>query len=422
MAESFLLATRVFDGHEVHPDSAVGIEDGRVTRVLPAASVPAGAQVQSLQGVTLMPGLIDAHVHLAPWMMFGLLAAGVTAVRDCGNDIDRVEELMGELPIPTHLRPSVEWSGPLLESDRVNWPSIARAHATDDEIRTTVDELADRGLRWITLYANATPSLMAAAASQAHRRGLRALGYPGASRLMEAVAARVDEVQHLAGCLAADLDLDAAARPGEVVAGADVDHCPTLVMWRALAELGQPRAARDRGAEWAPQRVVDGWSSAHHATQSAENRLKRLADLRERMSLIMVLRDHGRRLLVGSDAPFPGLLPGVSLHDEAGLLVQCGISELEVLRALTSGNAEAVGLADRGRLVPGAVADIVAVTGDPTTTIAHLSRVESVWKAGQPIDFVMLRSLAAQYLERASEAPIDSLARLRYTPCTAAGS
>jgi len=226
--EQFLIADRVFDGHNVSHDVAVGVAAGRVSRVLPISDVPAGAATLVLDGATLTPGLIDAHLHLAPWMLYGLLAAGVTTVRDVGNDIDAVIPQLDALPAGP--RPTVHWSGPLLESTKVNWPTLAKAHATTDEMRASVDELADRGLRSIKVYANVTAELMQAASEQAHRRGLRVLGHLGASNLDDAVAAGVDELQHLAGCLASDLGeptWEAAARR---VAAAPLDHCLTLVV------------------------------------------------------------------------------------------------------------------------------------------------------------------------------------------------
>ena len=95
--EQFLIADRVFDGHNVSHNVAVGISDGRVSRVLPISDVPAGAATLVLDGATLTPGLIDALVHLAPWMVYGLLAA-----------------------LPAGPCPTVHWSGPLLERTKVN--------------------------------------------------------------------------------------------------------------------------------------------------------------------------------------------------------------------------------------------------------------------------------------------------------------
>ena len=255
--EWFLAPDRVFDGRVVLERTAVGVTDSTVTSVLDVSAVPEDASVRRLPGATLTPGLIDAHVHLAPWMVFGLLAAGVTTVRDVGNDID------GVLPLLERLRgiplPNVHWSGPLLEGTHVNWPPVAVGHASAEEIRVTVDGLADRGFGAIKLYANATPDLVAAACDRAHARGMRVLGHLGATNLAEAADAGVDELQHLAGCLASSIGAPTWEAGAEQVAAIDIDHCATLIVWDSLAHLGRPRADRDQGMTWVPDGIRTGW-------------------------------------------------------------------------------------------------------------------------------------------------------------------
>ncbi|HQZ32896.1 MAG TPA: amidohydrolase family protein [Ilumatobacteraceae bacterium] len=414
--ELFVVADRIFDGDEVRAGLAVALVGGCFGRMLPVADVPAGAPVVRFEDATLSPGLIDAHLHLAPWMVYGLIAAGVTTVRDVGNDVAEMIPLLDALPDGP--RPTVHWCGPLMESNRVNWPPIAKAHASGAAIRATVDGLADQGLRAIKLYANATAELMAAASDQAHIRGMRVLGHLGATNLDDAVAAGVDELQHLAGCLATDLgepDWESAARR---VAAAPVDHCLTLVVWHALAHLGEPRADRDAAYAWVPRYTREAWSAAHHASQPSSDRLRRVRELLERMAAVQSLRDAGRRLLIGSDSPFPGLTPGFALHDEAGLLVESGFSALEAMRGLTSGNADIIGLTDAGRIVEGAPADLVAFHGDPTKRISDISGVQAVWHAGRRVQMDDLAATAAEVFQRPPTSPMDQLAGQRFIPAT----
>ena len=418
MPETFLIADRVFDGTEVHAGVAVGIHDGTVTRLVPALELAADAAVQRYPGATITPGLIDAHVHMTPWMVFGLIAAGVTTVRDLGNDVDRVSAMidaLGDVPLPT-----VYWSGPLLESDKVNWPSIARAHHDTDAVLATVDELADRGVRSIKLYYNATPELVAAAADRAHSRGIRVLGHVGATSLAEAVEAGVDEIQHLAGCLAVDLGFDDWPSSARALAEYEVDHCTTLVVWDAMTPLGEPRAQRDSALAWVHPQAIEAWAEAHHATQPAAERVRRATELTERMAAIPALLGAGRGIVVGSDAPFPGLVPGFSLHDEAGLLVESGMTPRQVLTALTTGNASLMGIQEAGRIQPGVSADLAVFAGDPTERIADLSRVIGVWTAGAEVDLTRLAAQAAAVFAQPASSPVDELAELRYVPATAA--
>jgi imidazolonepropionase-like amidohydrolase len=417
--EWFLAADRVFDGHVVHHGVAVGVSGSAISRIVPTSDVPAGAVVDHVTG-TITPGLIDSHVHLTPWMVFGLLAAGVTTVRDLGNDVDGVVPLLervGEgVPVP-----NIHWSGPLLEGTRVNWPPIAKGHASVEEICTTVDGLASSGIRNIKLYANATPELVAGATERAHTHGMRVLCHLGATGFADALAAGVDELQHLAGCLAVDIDAADWPTAAEVVAASPIDQCVTLIVWDTLAHLGQPRHVRDAGMVWVPDEVKEAWAAAYHARQPAAERVRRSLEVVEHSASIPVLHEAGRVILVGSDSPFAGLIPGFSLHDEAGLLVEAGMSALDVMRAMTFVNSEALRAPGVGRIEPGAAADLVLFDGDPTDQIADLSTVRTVWRDGVAIDLDVLGERAAEYFARRETSPVDRLAELSFTPASQPG-
>jgi len=143
-----------------------------------------------------------------------------------------------------------------------------------------------------------------------------------------------------------------------------------------------------------------------------------MRELAERMASIPVLRKAGRRLLIGSDSPFPGLIPGFALHDEAGLLVESGFTPLDALRGLTASNADIIGLADAGRIVAGAPADLVAFRDDPTSRIADLSHVVGVWRTRSRVDLTELAATAAKVFQQAGASPMDQLSAQRYIPAT----
>jgi len=108
----------------------------------------------------------------------------------------------------------------------------------------------------------------------------------------------------------------------------------------------------------------------------------------------MSLHRAGVDILAGSNVsePLPilgGIAHGASLHHELQLLVAAGLAPLEALKAATSVPARRIGLTDRGRIVPGARADLLLVNGDPTTNISSTLNVQSVWRRG-----VMLNSPA----------------------------
>ena len=98
------------------------------------------------------------------------------------------------------------------------------------------------------------------------------------------------------------------------------------------------------------------------------------------------VRRAGGRLLVGSDAPNPFVVPGASLHRELELLVSAGMSAMDVLVSATRGNAEALGLGtDLGTLEPGKLADVVLLDGNPLDDIANSQRIQLVLQGGQVV-------------------------------------
>ncbi|HQI77849.1 MAG TPA: hypothetical protein PK384_15165, partial [Candidatus Latescibacteria bacterium] len=81
------LPDRVFDGRRVLPDPAVLVEDQHVQCVLPARELTPDTPIAAYPGCTIIPGLIDAHVHFMRWQGPLYLAHGVTTVRDTGNPL-----------------------------------------------------------------------------------------------------------------------------------------------------------------------------------------------------------------------------------------------------------------------------------------------------------------------------------------------
>ena len=104
-------------------------------------------------------------------------------------------------------------------------------------------------------------------------------------------------------------------------------------------------------------------------------------------STIRALRDAGVDILAGSDVSEPtpalgGLAHGASLHHELQLLVAAGLKPIEALRAATSTPARRFGLNDRGRISPGALADLLLIEGDPLSNISDTLSIQTVWHRG----------------------------------------
>ena len=382
-------ADLAFDGERSLPGGAlVLVEDGRIVGVESAsAAVPDDCPVTSLPGTTLLPGLIDAHVHLCaddgPRALDQLpelsdaavdaivvragaaqLAAGVTAVRDLGDlnwaVVDRHRDSAG---------PTVVAAGPPLTSTGGHCWSMGGEVAGVEQVRRAVRERYDRGADVVKLMASGgamtmTTDVLAcqfsaeevrAACEEAHRWGLPITAHAHAVAAVEqAVAAGVDGIEHCTCLTAAGIALP----PGlaERIAAAGIAVCPTLGRAPGAQPPPQVRALMER--------IGMSWPSL--------------------LATVRALYAAGVTLISGSDGGIsPGKPHGV-LPDAIADLVECGVPPAAALASATSGAAAACRIGDRtGRLRPGLDADLLLVQGDPLLDPAALREVRLVVSRGR---------------------------------------
>ena len=294
------------------------------------------------------PALYDAHVHLHPDLpLADYLAYGVARIRDLGS---RAEDAPHPARDPAEPVPDVVLGGPML--DRPGRPRLLIASVWDDpaQLPGLLDAAVGRGASWIKLYEGFPTELFPATVRQAHERGLRVAVHPGPGVYRAALAAGVDELQHLA-CLTPSgppgthallarwagrggADRGGAGRGGEdgwprLPAGTAV--CPTLLVQHSLV--------REAGQGWAftghDPRMVDFWRGSAIAARPW-SRVELAAGQRAEAAMRQVVGELDRagvRWVVGSDTPNPGLVPGRSLWQEMNLLVDAGLDPLAVYRA-----------------------------------------------------------------------------------------
>jgi len=405
-------ADRIWDGIESisRPDRAVIIRDGHIETVVDRATAPADLPWFEFGGCTVLPGLIDAHVHLAPWMLPTFLAAGVTTVRDLGNDLPSVlswRKLVSEHPT---FGPRIFCTGPLLDGSVAHWPLIGREHRTPAAIQRSVAELASAGVDAVKLYAHLDGPRLAAAVDAAHRHGLTAVAHLGDATVAQAATAGVDEIEHFSGCQAAWQQSETAdlAELASTLRSAEIAMCPTLVVWDRLGRPFDTALTRDRLLDWVPDDVRTTWRHNAYRYRGASARLDLQASVVNMKRCLDHVHGAGVPVLAGSDTPFPYLVPGFSLHDELALMVDAGLRAVDVLRSATSVSAAALGAAGTvGALVEGAHADLLAVHGDPLADIAAIGQVAAVFKAGSRLSSAGLRRRSVRLHREQQPAPID---------------
>jgi imidazolonepropionase-like amidohydrolase len=389
---------RVFDGENAIDDRTVVIDRGLIRAV--GGDVPAGAVIVDACGGTLLPGLIDSHVHTDMDGLRDALKFGVTTELEMmgrwsakqrkeisrRNDIADVRSPgMGLTPKGGHPTQYAGSSNNLLM--RLVVPFIFPFTQTPTEAVKFVDKQIAHGADYIKVFIEdgscvGYPGLpipddatLRAAVVEAHRNHKLVIAHvTTVAGTRQAVDAGVDGLGHLFFDSAPSAELVAD------IAASGIFVIPTLVTLST---------AFGNSAEWlaADERVKARLSQTWLDSLSRSVNVYPQGKLEDAYATIRALRDAGVDILAGCDVsePIPmlgGLAHGASLHHELQLLVAAGLTPIEALRAATSTPARRFGLNDRGRIVPGACADLLLVDGDPLTDIADTLSIRDVWHRG----------------------------------------
>lgn len=351
MARTALINVRVFDGRQLRPPGTVVIQDDRI------GADPAGAEVIDAEGGVLLPGLIDAHVHLRDRRSLELLAGhGVTSALDMAcappERLDALRGVTGLTDIRSAGTPAIA-PGSLHASFPVIGPRGLISGA-GQAARFVADRVAE-GSDYIKIVVGSPggdhdQATLDALTAAAREHGKLTVAHAASSQAVEkAQRAGVRVLTHVP--LDRALDQAAAARAaadGRVL-------IPTLAMMEALAR----RAVRP-GLDYGAARAS-----------------------------VTVMYRAGVPVLAGTDANHANgpaaVVHGSSLHHELELLVDAGLTTVDALRAATSRPARYFGLVDRGVVEPGRRADLVLIDGDPLRDITATRAIRRIWCGGAEV-------------------------------------
>lgn len=410
----------VFDGTRAARATVV-IEGDRVKQVVFGDAEPGveagGGEVVDVAGKTVLPGLIDLHVHslsvAGPYAYYdaelhledhtkAMLRAGVTSYLDLGSSQHVIFEQRARINAGDILAPQLFAAGPLL-TPTGGHPCYQGSPPGDSCV--FIDSPADVDGAFEALLPRA-PDFIKIVLEAGGSMQLPRLTRPSVAAIQEAAAAA--DVRVIAHATAA-ADVEAALDGGVTLFA----HIPDED--RISPELARRMAAA--GAVVVPTlAVADGlYRTAHGALTELDDPTlvddvpigviaalrdpSLLAELRTAHFLELVgrRRDHaianlvtcyeaGVTIAAGTDAGNPGVFHGLSLRREVALLVEVGMPPLEALAAATRRAADVLGRPDLGRIERGALADVLVVDGDPLADVRALERVSRVYKSGVLLD------------------------------------
>jgi len=380
---------------------AVQVEAGTIVGVYPPEQAPSDVEMVDVGGLSLLPGLIDVHVHSEDWHGPLYLACGVTTVRDTGCALEEVLQRRRRWSTPGALAPRLVCCGPMLNGPGPALLPMGVVVRTADEARLEVDRLVEAGVDQIKLYARLDWPCFMAALERAKQHGKYTIAHLqdfGDAR--QAILAGVDEIEHLSGCAEAlwperhaegqhwrRLWPDLPAERMDALVALIIERrtwmAVTRGVWYKIGTVWDPRHLDHPQLRYAPVSLRSWWAKVYPADVSAELRLEWIRALAAMQVFTASLVEGGARIIAGSDAPFVNLVPGFSLHDELQLLVDCGMRPAQALDAATRLAAEALGLSGAvGTIEPGKEADLLLIDGDPGQDIRALARIQRVLRAG----------------------------------------
>ncbi|HSF38884.1 MAG TPA: amidohydrolase family protein [Thermoanaerobaculia bacterium] len=361
---------------ELSPGRTVLVSEGRIEAVTPEgeALVPRGTTRIEGRGHTLIPGLVDMHVHSTVTDADTLLqlANGVTSVRDlCGFPWAlRVRERIAAGRL---LMPNRTVAGHILNAEPLG--IHATVVTTPEEARRAVREQKGAGYDFIKVHNILPKEVYRAILDEAARLGIRVVGHvPRGITTAEAIEGGHLTLEHFKD----SLPYGALSREGAVWS------CPTLYTYRMALKGEEATRLIETAGE---MRYVPAWRRRRwlEAAQTEPGE-ERFFNLSTKIRDPLQIR---ARLLAGTDSGggYPNMVPGFALHEELELLEKNGLSPLDVLRAATINAARALEQEDElGTLAPGKRADLVLLAADPLASLANLRHPAGVMVRGLWLD------------------------------------
>jgi imidazolonepropionase-like amidohydrolase len=418
-------------------DATVIVRGQRVSWIGPSkrASVPACATTIDARRRWLIPGLVDAHVHVESPRMMRLILQDPSIPEEAINDADpylpyiargilqignmsAMSETIGQrraIETGRVLGPHTMLAA-MVDGDPSLWPvGITRVAATPEDGRQVVrDEIAE-GYDMVKVYSNLTLDTFTAIVDEARSHGVKVVGHiPGRGTpigpYFQAGYTMVAHAEELAVRVVGEEDAEVA----HMVAAASLHGTGLMttltVDQRILEQTLDPSTLHTRPEiQYVHPVVRRFWYERN--PYIGDGSAERVAELRGIIALndklVRAFVAAGLPVLAGTDSLVPGVVAGFALHDELAALVAAGLTPYQALEAATRAPCEWMGVAeDRGTVEVGKRADLLLLDADPLVDITNTQRIAGVVTNGRWLP------------RRELDAKLDELAKRYAAPST----
>lgn len=365
---------------------------------------PDNALVIDVSGKTILPGLIDSHVHLREWMPQMFLRYGVTTIADTNNHHAWIVTQREALNSGKIKGPRLYIAGQGMGGPNGNLGPTNRTLRNEEETRAFVREMVLLGVDMLKTQADLTREEVSAIVEEAAAAGIPVVGHSRNAR--EATLLGLKFMEHTDPLVTAILEemgpetLRSAAEgntnPEDLMDTRLYDSLIALMVAEGVfvnnTMVARMRGASPREAGWievaedliddaelafVPEDVREGW------TQPSRRNLTEVG-FRNFQEFMRKYVEAGGRVLAGTDA---GYIPGLSLHYEMQMIADSGVSPMNVILSATRWAAESFGKeAILGTVEAGKLADITVIDGDPLADITNTQNVHLVIKNGKIVD------------------------------------
>lgn len=356
------------------------LKDGKIWKMDQAGEpIPEGAAVYDCQGCVIMPGMIDSHVHYdESYMGDFFLACGITSVRNMRGFREhaawRDEILAGK-----RRGPYIYSSGPVYDGEDPTIPDNDNVIIhTREDVEAAIRYTKEQGFLWMKTYPSIEPELYRYLLKRCREEHLPVCGH---------MTKKMDH-RELAegGYVSCEHTSSLPADPETIryLAENGMWFCPTQVVCETLPDYvwnGKELTKLEHFGDL-PLCVRERWEEENRVIIASYREQNVHPDFQTIIDRGLAFLKYSRRVMAGTDCPYPGIVPGFSLADELERLVKVfGLTPYEALCAATCYPAEHMGIEkQKGRILPGMDADLAVLEGNPLEDVGNVRKIRRVFQ------------------------------------------